>query len=134
MPTRMLMIQFYSRPSRVYNSIMIVALPFAAMPVPLKTDTDGVVRVGGTRVTLDTIVSAFRNGATPEQIVQDYDAVSLSDIYATITYYLHHQKDVEQYLAERERQAEEVVRQNPSLYNPPGLRQRLMARRSRQSS
>ncbi len=113
---------------------MIVALPFAAMPVPLKTDAHGVVRVGGTRVTLDTIVIAFRNGATPEQIVQDYDSVSLSDIYATITYYLHHQREVEQYLADRERQAQEIVRQNPTLYNSSGLRERLMARRRGQGS
>ena len=114
---------------------MIVALPFAAMPVPLKTDAHGVARVGGTRVTLDTIVAAFRNGATPEQIVQDFDAVSLSDIYATITYYLHHRKEVEEYLTDRERQAQELIRQNPSLYNSsPGLRERLMARRSGQGS
>jgi hypothetical protein len=35
-------------------------------PVPLEVDADGVVRVGGTRVTLDTIVDAFREGATAE--------------------------------------------------------------------
>jgi len=113
---------------------MILALPFAAMPVPLKADSNGVVRVGGTRVTLDTIVLNFRNGATPEQIAQDYDAVSLSDIYATVTYYLHHQKEVDQYLADRERQSQELIRQSPSLYNTAGLRERLLARRYRQGS
>ncbi|HEV8604466.1 MAG TPA: DUF433 domain-containing protein [Tepidisphaeraceae bacterium] len=111
---------------------MILALPFAAMPVPLKADAHGVVRVGGTRVTLDTVVAAFRNGATAEQIAQDFDAVSLSDIYATITYYLHHQKEVDQYLADRERQTQEVILQNPSLYDQQGLRERLLARRAKQ--
>src|SRR5947208_2137627 len=106
MPTRMVMGGFYTRLCKVYNPVMVVALPFGAMPVPLKSDAHGVVRVGGTRVTLDTIVSAFRRGATAEQIAQDYDAVSLSDIYTTIAYYLQHQKDVDQYLADRERQAE----------------------------
>jgi hypothetical protein len=38
--------------------------------VPIHTDADGVVRVAGTRVTLDTIVVAFEAGATAEEIVQ----------------------------------------------------------------
>ena len=39
-------------------------------PIPLETDADGVVRVGGTRVTLDTIVAAFTKGATAEEILK----------------------------------------------------------------
>lgn len=40
--------------------------------VPIHTDADGVVRVAGTRVTLDTIVGAFDTGATAEDIAQQY--------------------------------------------------------------
>jgi Protein of unknown function (DUF433) len=46
-------------------------------PVPVATDVDGVVRVGGTRVTLDTIVAAFHDGATPEEIAQQYPSFIL---------------------------------------------------------
>jgi uncharacterized protein (DUF433 family) len=35
-------------------------------------DTDGVMRVGGTRVTLDTLVTIFEQGATAEEIVQRF--------------------------------------------------------------
>jgi hypothetical protein len=38
-------------------------------PIPLKTDSDGVVRVGNTRVTLDTVIGSFKEGATAEEIV-----------------------------------------------------------------
>ena len=38
-------------------------------PVPLKTDVDGVVRVGNTRVTLDTVIAAFKEGVIAEEIV-----------------------------------------------------------------
>jgi hypothetical protein len=41
-------------------------------PVPLATDKDGVVRVGGTRVTLDTVIGAFDEGATPEEMALKY--------------------------------------------------------------
>ena len=43
-----------------------MALTIEPAPVPLRTDADGVVRVGRTRVTLDTVVAAFEEGATAE--------------------------------------------------------------------
>lgn len=44
--------------------------------LPLETDADGVVRVGDTRVTLDTIIMAFTDGATAEEIAQQYPSSS----------------------------------------------------------
>ena len=46
--------------------------------VPIHTDADGVVRVAGTRVTLDTIVAAFDAGAAAEEIAEQA-AQALSD-------------------------------------------------------
>jgi hypothetical protein len=34
--------------------------------IPIETDKDGVIRVGNTRVTLETLVSAFNNGSTAD--------------------------------------------------------------------
>ena len=70
-------------------------------PVPLAADRDGVMRVGGTRVTLDTVVAAFREGATAEEITQQYPSLQLADVYAVIGYYLRHQPEVDDYLRER---------------------------------
>lgn len=70
-------------------------------PVPLHLDTAGVLRVGGTRVSLDSVIATFHDGATPEEIVQQYDALSLADVYAVISYYLEHQFDIDSYLAAR---------------------------------
>lgn len=52
--------------------------------VPIQTDADGVIRVGGTRVTLDTVIAAFDAGATAEEIAQQYPSVALADIYLVI--------------------------------------------------
>ena len=49
-------------------------------PAPLITDEDGVVRVGGTRVPLDTVVYAFNQGASAEEMLQQYPSLALSDI------------------------------------------------------
>ena len=99
--------------------------------VPLKEDADGVVRVGGTRVTLDTIVTAFREGATAEEITQQYPSVSLADIYAVIGYYLRQREKIEAYLEQRRVQAQEVRRENERRFDPQGIRDRLLARRGR---
>jgi uncharacterized protein (DUF433 family) len=59
-----------------------------AQPVPGKADADGTVRVAGTRVTLDTIVRAFLRGGSAEEIADSFPAVSLADVYSTISCYL----------------------------------------------
>ncbi len=99
-------------------------------PSPLRIDGDGVVRVGMTRVTLDSVIWAFKYGATAEQIVDDYDTLALADIYATIAYYLQHRVDVDRYLEEREQQAERVRREIDARTDMAGLRERLLRRRA----
>lgn len=97
--------------------------------VPIDTDLDGVVRVAGTRVTLDTIVGAFDAGATAEEIAQQYSSVPLADVYSVITYYLRHKSEVCAYLQRREGQAETVRAEVERRFPSTGLRERLLARR-----
>ena len=110
-----------------------MALQVFAEPVPLRTDSDGVTRVGDTRVTLATIVIAFHKGATAETIVQQYPSLTLADVYAVIGYYLHHQDEVDTYLAEQQQEAELIRQQNEARFNPAGIRSRLLARRAAKS-
>lgn len=107
-----------------------MALEFATEVIPLATDADGVVRTGGTRVTLDTVVAAFDDGATAEEIVHQYPALQLADVYAVITYYLRQRPEVEAYLRQRRELADHVRRQNEARFDPQGLRDRLLARRA----
>lgn len=105
-----------------------MTLSITAEPMPLEVNADGVVRVGGTRVTLDTVVAVFNQGATPEEIVFQYSSLQLADVYAVISFYLRHQQDVEVYLKQRQQRSKEIRRQNETKFNPQGLRERLMAR------
>ncbi len=97
--------------------------------IPLAYDVDGVLRVGGTRVTLDVVISAFLDGATAEEIAQQYPSVSLADLYSVIGYYLSHGEEVEQYLAQRGQKAAAVREANEQQFPPHGIRARLLARR-----
>lgn len=106
-----------------------MSLPVTAEPAPLATDADGVVRVASTRVTLDTIVAAYREGMTPEGIVEQYPSLRLADVYSVIGYVLGHAEEVDRYLGERRHLAETVRRENEARFDPVGVRDRLLARR-----
>ncbi len=108
---------------------MTVLDVLVARPAPLQTDEDGVIRVGGTRVRLDTVIGAFHNGCTAEEILLKYPALQLTDIYAVITYYLWNRADVDAYLEARRQRADEVRRENEARFPPQGVRERLLARR-----
>lgn len=107
-----------------------MTLAIALEPTPIEADAHGVVRVAKTRVTLDTVVKAFLEGCTSEEIGEQYPSLELSDIYLVIGYYLRHRDEVDAYLAERQRQANIIQQEVEQRFNPVGIRERLLARRT----
>lgn len=99
-------------------------------PVPIAADADGVYRVGGTRVTLDTLVAAFHDGATPEEIVDQYPIIGLDQAYAVIGYYLRHQAEVDAYLSTRAETSARVRAEVEHAHPQHGARARLISRRT----
>lgn len=89
----------------------------------------GVLRIGDSRVSLETVIIAFGQGATPEQIVEDYDSLELGEVYAVISYYLQNREEVETYLARRKVEREKLRRQIESRTNPNSIREKLLSRR-----
>jgi uncharacterized protein (DUF433 family) len=106
-----------------------MSLQVTTEPVPLTKDADAVLRVGSSRVTLDTVVAAFREGMTPEGIVEQYPSLRLAEVYSVIGYVLNHIEEVETYLRDRQHLAEAVRRDNEARFDPAGVRDRLLARR-----
>jgi uncharacterized protein (DUF433 family) len=47
-------------------------------------DEFGAVRVGETRVLLALLIHEFQSGASPEEIVEAFDALALPDVYAVL--------------------------------------------------
>lgn len=105
-------------------------LRIEALATPLNLDADGVARVGGTRITLDTIVATFEEGATPEEIVSRYAPLDVADVYAVITFYLRHRPEVEEYLRRRAAEAAAAREFNEGRSSQRDLRERLLRRRN----
>ncbi len=85
--------------------------------------------MSGSRVSLETIVTAFDSGATAEEIVQQYPSLDLAVVYAVISYALDHRTDVDAYVAQRRDQARTLQERVETHLPPAGIRERLLARR-----
>jgi uncharacterized protein (DUF433 family) len=72
---------------------------------------DGVYYIEATRISLDSIVYAFREGCSPESIREDFEGLTLAQVYGAIAFYLDHQAQVDAYLAQRMEQWAELERQ-----------------------
>jgi hypothetical protein len=100
-----------------------------SIAVPLYEDPPGIFRVGNSRVLLELVLRAFKDGATPEGIVQSYDTLRLPDVYAVVTRYLADPAPFEEYLRQCDARAEEVRQKFEASQGPRGnLRDVILAR------
>lgn len=81
--------------------------------------------ISGTRISLDSIVYAFRRGAAPETIRRSFPLLKLEEVYGAITFYLAHEREIDEYLrqselkfeAEAQQRREQFRQANPELYD-----------------
>lgn len=111
-----------------------MTLPVSVEPVPIAESDDGVIRIAGTRIPLERVVRAFQAGATPEQIAQDYDVLTLSDVYSVVNWYLQHRAEADAYVAESDVESRQLQTEIESQSDTTEIRTRLLARRSVQGN
>jgi len=101
--------------------------PSTAIDLPLRINEDGVIRIGNTRVTLQTVIADFHRGASPEEIVHHYPALSLPDVYLVVGYYLQHQGEVDDYVRQQREASEQARHEYEALHKQDPLREKLLA-------
>jgi len=97
---------------------------------PLREDLGGAVRVGPTRVTLESVLALYERGESPEEIVEAFDTLPLADVYSVIGCYLRHQAEVDTYLRQIDERWDEIRRKNEADPAYREWRERLLARRA----
>ena len=105
-----------------------VTIPIVAKAPPIR-EFDDALRVGDTGVTLETVLWAFQQGSTPEDIADQFPTLMLADVYEVIAYYLRHQAEIDRYLAVQEQRYEQSADGLFSSAPETPLRARLRARR-----
>ena len=58
------------------------------------TQVEGVYRVEGTRVSLDSLVYLFREGMSEESIVESYPTLTLEQVHGALAFYLANQRQI----------------------------------------
>jgi uncharacterized protein (DUF433 family) len=104
---------------------MSVQLEFQATPPPFCWDEAGGIRIGQSRVTLDSLLASYHNGSTPEEIAVQYPVLRLAEIYTAIAYYLTHRQEIDSYLEQRHQKAQQQRNQFVEQHNLANLRQQL---------
>ena len=99
---------------------------------PYIDERNGGLYVAGTRVSLDSVVIHFQEGASPEKIVHSFPTLKLSQVYGAIAYYLENEEMISKYVAEGEREFEQSA--VPLSQTDPELFARLEAARREMSS
>lgn len=90
-------------------------------------ERNGAYYVVGTRVSMDSIVHAFRRGESPETICQNFELLRLEEVYGAIAHYLANQAEIDAYLLRQDQKWSEGRRDAEPL--PVDLRERLMRAR-----
>jgi uncharacterized protein (DUF433 family) len=69
---------------------------------------DGGFGVGGSRISLDSIVYAWRRGASPDCIQKSFPLLTLEEVYGAITFYLANNDEIDAYLIQEEIETEKM--------------------------
>jgi len=84
---------------------------------------DGGFWVVDSRVSLESVIVPFLDGASPESLVEEFPTLSLEQVYGAITFYLGHRTELDAYLKGTEALWEHARRNESPL--PRALRERL---------
>ena len=75
--------------------------------------------IEGTRISVDSVIYSFLNGASPESIAQNFP-LSLEQVYGVITFYLANRAIIDVYLEEGEAEFQQLQQsfreKSPLLY------------------
>ena len=76
----------------------------------------GKPRISGHRIKVeDVVIWHERMGMSPDEIVDHYPTLTLSDVYAALAYYHDHLEEIRQQIREDETFASEMKAKTPSI-------------------
>ena len=92
-------------------------------------DPEATIRFKGSRVTLDSLVGCLQRGESVEEIQDNFPTLSIPRISGAIAWYLENQVEADEYLKQREIEADAI---RDEIVNRPeyiAFKQRILKRR-----
>lgn len=106
-----------------------MATTVGTIPKPVRVDEGGGLKVGDTRVSLDSVVYAYNRGEDAAEIQYQFDSLSLAQVHAAIAYYLHNKAKVDEYLEQQKILFEKMRAEHEAKFPPTITREILLARK-----
>lgn len=96
--------------------------------INLTKTSDGTLRIGKTRVALESVIHHFSVGATAEEIWQKFPSLTLGEVYGVIAYFLNNKESVVKYILKQEAESDEIQSETEKKFETTELRQRILDR------
>lgn len=78
----------------------------------------GLLRIEGTRMTVNQIVVWYKQGYSPEEIADQYPHLTLSQVYAALAYYHANKEEIEAALAIEEEKSDQLEQAHKQISRP----------------
>src|SRR5689334_12518981 len=108
----------------------MISSPFT-VDVPLRTDENGVIRIGKTRVTLQTVIADLQRGASPKEIADHFPVLNERDVYLVVEYYQQHREAVDEYIRQQEEVVAKTRQEFEKIFPQEGFKAELLARQEK---
>ena len=66
-------------------------------------------RIAGTRFSVQQVAVLHKEGLSAQEIVNEYEFLTLAQVYAALAYYYANREEIESYLAEEEAEYDRLV-------------------------
>jgi hypothetical protein len=93
---------------------------------------ENTIRIKGRRVGIELILEAYKAGAIPEEIAEEFDTIRLEDVYATIIYYLCSRERLGAWLARIQAAVAADMARADQNHSPAAEHMRRLSRQARQ--
>jgi uncharacterized protein (DUF433 family) len=104
------------------------------LPEFLAQDRYGYIHLAGHRIGLRHVVELYNEGYTPEMLQDHFPTLSLALVHKVIAFYLENRPEVDAYIRQSREVLERQAAQAPQGPDAAELRQRMEARRPKESA
>ena len=89
------------------------------------------IRIKGHRISIEHVIEFYNQGVSAEEIAKvHYPSLSLEEVYATLTYYLHNKQAVDKYNEEGEKIADAYYQEWLRNHKPSLLEEKMRSLRA----
>lgn len=90
---------------------MVTTVDIGTLIVSTPDVCEGRPRITGKRFSVEQIATLTKEGLSPQQILHEYDFLTLAEVHAALAHYYANQEQIDQYLVEEAAEYQQLLAQ-----------------------